>query len=64
VTDTAPLEALPPETRARQPIDITRQDSVNYWSSTLGCSEFDLRVAVAEVGPTARDVGNELGRSL
>jgi hypothetical protein len=64
VTEPVPLEALPPETLARQPIDITHQDSVNYWSSALGCSEFDLRVAVAEVGPTARDVGNELGRPL
>ena len=64
MTDTVPLEALPPETLARQPIDITHQDSVNYWSSALGCSEFDLRVAVAEVGPTATDVGNELGRPL
>jgi hypothetical protein len=64
VTEPVPLEAMPPETLARQPIDITHQDSVNYWSSALECSEFDLRVAVAEVGPTARDVGNELGRPL
>lgn len=68
MTDTVPLEALPsalpPEKLLRQPIDINHQDSVNYWSSALGCSEFDLRVAVAEVGPAARDVGNELGRPL
>ena len=68
MTNTIPLEALtsdlPPEALARQPIDVNQQDSVNYWSSALGCSEFDLRVAVAEVGPTARDVGNELGKPL
>jgi Protein of unknown function (DUF3606) len=64
VTENVSLDAMPLEALARQPIDITQQDSVNYWSSTLGCSEFDLRVAVAEVGPTARDVGNELGRPL
>ena len=61
---TVPLEALPREALARQPIDINREESVNYWSSALGCSEFDLRVAVAEVGPAASDVGNELGKPL
>jgi Protein of unknown function (DUF3606) len=64
VTHALPIDALPPETLARQPIDITHQDSVNYWSSALGCSEFDLRMAVAEVGPTPKDVGNELGKPL
>lgn len=59
-----PLEALPPEALARQPIDINQDDSVSYWSTALGCSEFDLRMAVAQVGPTARDVGNELGKPL
>jgi hypothetical protein len=64
VTEPVPLEPLPSELLAREPIDITHQDSVNYWSSALGCSEFDLRVAVAQVGPRAKDVGNELGRPL
>ena len=59
-----PLDALPREALALQPIDINQEDSVSYWSSALGCSEFDLRVAVAEVGPAARDVGNELGKPL
>ena len=59
-----PLDALPREALALQPIDINQEDSVSYWSSALGCSEFDLRVAVAEVGPAASDVGNELGRPL
>ncbi len=61
---TVPLEALPTEALVRQPIDVTHEESVNYWSSALGCSEFDLRVAVAEVGPAASDVGNELGKPL
>jgi Protein of unknown function (DUF3606) len=64
VTNTIPLEALTTEVLARQPIDVNQQDSVNYWASALGCSEFDLRVAVAEVGPAATDVGNELGKPL
>jgi Protein of unknown function (DUF3606) len=64
MSQNVPLEALPPEALARQPIDINRQDSVSYWSSALGCSEFDLRMAVAQVGPAARDVGNELGKPL
>lgn len=59
-----PLQSLPREALALQPIDINEEDSVSYWSSALGCSEFDLRVAVAEVGPAARDVGNELGKPL
>jgi Protein of unknown function (DUF3606) len=64
VTDTVPLESVTPEALSRQPIDINQQDSVKYWASALGCSEFDLRVAVAEVGPAVRDVGNELGKTL
>ena len=58
------LGELPPEALAGQPIDVNEEDSVSYWSSALGCSEFDLRVAVAEVGPAAGDVGNELGKPL
>ena len=47
-----------------QPIDINREAAVNYWVDKLGCSEFELRVAVAEVGPFAADVGNRLGKAL
>ena len=64
MSQNVPLHSLPRETLALQPIDINEEDSVSYWSSALGCSEFDLRVAVAEVGPSARDVGNELGKPL
>jgi len=64
MTHTISLEALSPELLAGQPIDINQQESVSYWSSALGCSEFDLRMAVAEVGSTASDVGNKLGKPL
>ena len=64
MSQNVPLSSLPREALTRQPIDINQEDSVSYWSSALGCSEFDLRVAVAEVGPAASDVGNELGRPL
>ena len=64
MSQNVPLQSLPREALALQPIDINQEDSVSYWSSALGCSEFDLRVAVAEVGPAARDVGNELGKPL
>jgi Protein of unknown function (DUF3606) len=47
-----------------QPIDINRESAVSYWLDKLGCSEFELRVAVAEVGPFAGDVGNRLGIAL
>ncbi|WP_411878883.1 DUF3606 domain-containing protein [Polaromonas sp. YR568] len=46
------------------PIDITQEDSLNYWVAALDCSELELRVAVAEVGPAAKDVSNELGKML
>ena len=64
MSQNVPLSSLPREALAAQPIDINQEDSVSYWSSALGCSEFDLRVAVAEVGPAASDVGNELGKPL
>lgn len=47
-----------------QAIDITRDSSVNFWTQKLDCSEFELRVAVAEVGDVASDVGTRLGRAL
>ncbi len=49
---------------ASQPIDINEESSVNYWVNTLHCSELELRVAVAEVGPMVGDVGDRLGRVL
>lgn len=64
MSQNVPLQSVPREALALQPIDINEEDSVSYWSSALGCSEFDLRVAVAEVGPAASDVGNELGKPL
>ena len=64
MSQNVPIQSLPREALALQPIDINEEDSVSYWSSALGCSEFDLRVAVAEVGPAARDVGNKLGKPL
>ena len=47
-----------------QPININEEASLNYWVQTLACSELELRVAVAEVGTTARDVGSELGLAV
>ncbi|MBW8722463.1 MAG: DUF3606 domain-containing protein [Polaromonas sp.] len=47
-----------------QPINVNEEASLNYWVSALDCSELELRVAVAEVGPSVKDVSNELGRVL
>jgi Protein of unknown function (DUF3606) len=47
-----------------EPININEDASVNYWLAALGCSELELRVAIAEVGPVARDVCNELGKAV
>ncbi|MES2909956.1 MAG: DUF3606 domain-containing protein [Pseudomonadota bacterium] len=56
--------AQAPHMLASQPIDINEESSVNYWVNTLHCSELELRVAVAEVGPMVGDVGDRLGRVL
>ncbi|MEO8387011.1 MAG: DUF3606 domain-containing protein [Polaromonas sp.] len=47
-----------------EPININEEASLKYWVSALDCSELELRVAVAQVGPVAVDVSTELGRSL
>jgi len=49
---------------SNEPININEQASVNYWLAALRCSELELRMAVAEVGAGARDVGTELGRAV
>ena len=45
-------------------ININEDASVSYWTAALGCSEYELRVAVSEVGTAAIDVGTELGRGV
>ena len=45
-------------------ININEKASVDYWVTTFECSEFDLRMAVADVGTSAKDVGTELGRAV
>ncbi|CDS53291.1 hypothetical protein [Polaromonas sp. CG9_12] len=49
---------------SNEPININEPASVNYWLAALRCSELELRMAVAEVGTGARDVGTELGRAV
>lgn len=58
-----PLGARQPDFHAlkNEPININEEASVNYWVAALGCTEAALRLAVAEVGPAAQDVSNELG---
>ena len=45
-------------------ININEEASLSYWVAALDCSELQLRVAVAEVGPAVADVGTELGRCV
>ncbi|MDB5890092.1 MAG: hypothetical protein JWP47_923 [Polaromonas sp.] len=52
------------EAVANEFININEQSSVGYWLTTLECSEYELRMAVAEVGAVARDVGIELGKAV
>ena len=61
---TMPTTASASPMLANQPININEESSVNYWVNTLHCSELELRVAVAEVGPMVGDVGDQLGRVL
>ena len=61
---TSPAYAPAAASLKNEPIDINKEASLNYWVATLACSELELRVAVAEVGPAAKDVSNELGRVL
>ncbi|MES2512050.1 MAG: DUF3606 domain-containing protein [Pseudomonadota bacterium] len=46
-----------------QRININDPAAIHYWTQALACSELELRVAVAEVGITAGDVGSQLGRA-
>jgi len=61
---TSPAYAAADAALINQPIDINQEASLNYWVAALDCSELELRVAVAEVGPAAKDVSNTLGRTL
>jgi hypothetical protein len=63
-TVTSPAYAPATASLKNEPIDINKESSLNYWVAALACSELELRVAVAEVGPAAKDVSNELGRVL
>lgn len=49
---------------SNEPININEPESVSYWLTALRCNELELRMAVAEVGTGARDVGTELGRAV
>jgi Protein of unknown function (DUF3606) len=51
-------------TLLNESINLNEEASVNYWLAALDCTELELRVAVAEVGHIAKDVGNELGRPV
>lgn len=63
-TLTSPSNPVADAPLKNEPIDINEEASLNYWVATLDCSELELRVAVAEVGPAAKDVSIELGRVL
>lgn len=53
-----------PEAFQSEFININEEASLNYWVTALECSELQLRVAVAEVGPEASEVGDALGRRM
>ena len=64
VKSISPLRPAGLHALTNEPININEDDSVNYWVAALDCSELELRVAIAEVGPAARDVCSELGKAV
>ena len=44
-------------------INIQQTWEIEYWTKTLGCTETELRAAVAAVGPMVADVRDYLGRN-
>jgi propanediol dehydratase large subunit len=60
----SPAQAVHLSNLDNQPIDINEAASVDYWVHALDTTEYDLRMAVAQVGPAALDVGTQLGRAL
>jgi hypothetical protein len=43
-------------------IDVNQPHEIRYWAQRLGCSEQELRAAVARAGVMADDVRVALGR--
>jgi hypothetical protein len=43
-------------------IDVTELREVDHWTELLGVTEAELRLAVAAVGDSARDVRDHLGK--
>lgn len=64
MTSASALHSNAPYGSQNDCININEESSLNYWLAALECDEFQLRVAVAEVGPGARDVGDALGRRV
>jgi len=46
----------------RSLISLQQEHEVRYWTDVLGCTEEELRRAVAHVGDSAQDVRDYLGR--
>jgi hypothetical protein len=56
-------EPMPRRKRERKLIDLHESPAVvRYWTTALGCTEAQLRAAVAEVGVSAEDVRRHLKR--
>ncbi len=62
MTKTSPSQPPQDASFSNEPININEEASLSYWVKALDCSELELRLAVAQVGPYSRDVGTELGR--
>ena len=44
-------------------ININEPHEIRYWTQRLGCTEEELRKAVASAGTMAKDVRSALGRA-
>jgi hypothetical protein len=46
----------------RKLVSLEQEHELRYWTEVLGCTEQELRRAVAQVGNSVRDVRDYLGR--
>jgi hypothetical protein len=52
----APIDDFSRTPRKRDQVDLVAPEVVLYWTTILGCTEGQLRAAVAAVGNAADDV--------
>jgi len=57
-----PFDPAPAIARVPTDINVNEPVQVDYWVERFGVSEESLRKAIAEVGVSAQEVGEHLGK--